>query len=97
MCTPCLLILFVESFINVLGGALTVAIFVRVARSWIPTLPLPFGLAQFVWGVSEPVLAPIRRLMPATAGFDLSPMIAIIAIQVVQSILLRLLPPLIPF
>lgn len=92
MCTPCLLIVFAEAFISVLGGALTLAIFVRVIQSWIPTLRLPLGLGELAWGVSEPILGPIRRALPAAAGFDFSPLIAIVAIQALQSIVLRLLP-----
>lgn len=92
MCTTCLLIVFAEAFISVLGGALTLAIFVRVIQSWIPTLRLPLGLGELAWGVSEPILGPIRRRLPAAAGFDFSPLIALLGIQMIQSLLLRLLP-----
>jgi len=87
------LIVFSEAFINVLGGALTLAIFVRVILSWIPNARLPLGLGEFVWNVSEPILAPIRRAMPFFGGIDFSPFIALIAIQVVSSLVLRVLPP----
>jgi YggT family protein len=93
VCTTCLLIVFLEAFINVLAGALTLAIFVRVILSWIPNARLPFGLGDFVFGVSEPILSPIRRAMPFFGGIDFSPFIALLAIQVVSSILLRVLPP----
>jgi YggT family protein len=93
MCTTCLLIVFVEAFINVLAGALTLAIFVRVILSWIPGVRLPFGLGDFVFAVSEPILSPIRRALPFFGGIDFSPFIALLAIQVVSSILLRVLPP----
>ena len=93
MCTTCLLIVFVEAFINVLGAALTIAIFARVVLSWIPGLRLPFGLGEFVWNVSEPILGPIRRALPLMAGIDFSPFVALIAIQVAESVLLHLLPP----
>ncbi|MDQ2912210.1 MAG: YggT family protein [Chloroflexota bacterium] len=93
MCTTCLLIVFVEAFINVLAGALTLAIFVRVILSWIPNARLPFGLGDFVIGVSEPILAPIRRAMPFLGGIDFSPFIALLVIQLVSSLLLRVLPP----
>lgn len=86
------LILFIEAFINVLAQALTVAIFARVLLSWMPA-KLPWGLGEFVYNVSEPILAPIRRALPFAAGMDFSPFIALIAIQVVASILLRILPP----
>jgi YggT family protein len=87
-----LFIVFVEAFINVLAGALTLAIFVRVILSWIPGVRLPWGLGDFVWQVSEPVLGPIRRALPAMGGMDFSPFVALILIQVVENILLRLLP-----
>ena len=93
MCTTCLLIVFVEAFINVLAGALTLAIFVRVILSWIPNARLPFGLGDFVFGVSEPILSPIRRAMPFFGGIDFSPFIALIAIQLVSSLILRVMPP----
>ena len=93
MCATCVLIVFVEAFINVLAGALTLAIFVRVILSWIPNARLPFGLGDFVFGVSEPVLSPIRRAMPFFGGIDFSPFIALIAIQLVSSLILRVLPP----
>ena len=92
MCTTCLLIVFVEAFINVLAGALTVAIFVRVILSWVPNLKLPFGLGDFVWNVSEPILGPIRRAIPFFGGIDFSPFIAFLLIQIATSLLLRLLP-----
>lgn len=93
MCTTCLLIVFAEAFVNVLGGAITLAIFLRVIQSWIPTMRVPWGIGEFAWSVSEPILGPIRRALPQAAGIDFSPFIALIAIQFLQSILLRLLPP----
>jgi YggT family protein len=93
VCTTCLLIVFAEAFINVLAGALTLAIFVRVILSWIPNARLPLGLGDFVHGVSEPILSPIRRAMPFFGGVDFSPFIALIAIQIVAGLILRILPP----
>jgi YggT family protein len=87
------LIVFIEAFINVLAGALTLAIFVRVILSWIPNARLPFGLGEFVFNVSEPILAPIRRAMPFFGGIDFSPFIALLVIQLVSSVILRVLPP----
>lgn len=87
-----LLIVFAEAFINVLGGTITLAIFLRVVQSWIPTLRLPWGLGELAWSVTEPILGPIRRALPMSAGIDFSPFIALVAIQLLQSILLRLLP-----
>jgi len=86
-----LVIVFVEAFINVLAQALTVAIFARVILSWVP-IRLPWGLGDFILSVTEPILSPIRRALPLGGGIDFSPFIALIAIQTIASILLRLLP-----
>ena len=93
MCTTCLLIVFAEAFINVLAGALSLAIFVRVILSWIPNARLPFGLGDFIFGVTEPILSPIRRAMPFLGGIDFSPLIALLLIQLVSSLVLRVIPP----
>jgi YggT family protein len=80
---------FTQAFIEVLGGVLTAAIFVRVLLSWIQ-VQLPMGLGDFLFSVTEPILGPIRRALPAMGGFDFSPIVALIAIQFVQGLLLQL-------
>ena len=45
MCGSCLLLVFLEAFVNVLAEALVLAIFVRVIMSWVP-MRLPFGPSQ---------------------------------------------------
>ena len=92
MCASCFLLVFIEAFINVVAQALVLAIFVRVIMSWVP-VRLPLGLNDLVWNVTEPVLAPIRRYMPIAGGMDFSPFIALLLIQIITSILLRVLPP----
>jgi YggT family protein len=95
MCASCLLLVFLEAFINVMAQALVLAIFVRVIMSWVP-MRLPLGLNDLVWNVTEPVLAPIRRYVPIAGGMDFSPFIALLLIQIIASIILRVLPPAIP-
>jgi YggT family protein len=95
MCATCFLLLFVEVFINVVAQALVLAIFVRVIMSWVP-MRLPFGLNELVWNVTEPVLSPIRRYLPMAGGMDFSPFIVMVLIQIVASLILRLLPPAVP-
>ena len=95
MCATCFLLVFLEAFINIVAQALVLAIFVRVIMSWVP-VRLPLGLNDLVWNVTEPVLAPIRRFMPIAGGMDFSPFIALLLIQIITSIILRVLPPAIP-
>lgn len=87
-CFGCFLLVFLTTFIAVLGGALQLAIFVRVVLSWVQ-LPLPVSVQQWIFGVTEPVLAPIRRALPGGGmGLDFSPFIAIIVINLLQDVLL---------
>ena len=60
---------------------------VRVILSWVN--PNPFNpLVRFFYILTEPVLAPIRRVLPQMGGLDLSPIVVYIAI----SVLIRMLP-----
>jgi len=86
------LAVYLEAFVNVLLLGLTLAIFGRVILSWVPTR-LPWGLNDFIFSVTEPILAPIRRALPTGAGMDFSPLIALVLLQLVEQLLLRILPP----
>jgi YggT family protein len=92
MCTGCLLIAYLEAFINVLFLGLTILIFARVLLSWIPTR-LPWGLGDFIFSVTEPILAPIRRALPMAAGMDFSPLVALLLLNLVERLLHGILPP----
>ena len=92
MCAGCLLVVYALAFINVLYLGLTIVIFGRVLLSWIPTR-LPWGLNEFIFSVTEPILAPIRRALPLAAGMDFSPLVALILLQLVERLLLGILPP----
>jgi YggT family protein len=37
----------------------------------------------FIYSATEPLLAPIRNVLPRTGGFDFSPMIAILVLQAI--------------
>ncbi len=45
------------------------------------------GIARFLWDVTEPVLAPVRRLLPPFGGIDFSPLVVIILLQVLNGFL----------
>ena len=90
MCPTCLLVVYVVAFIDAVANALSLAILVRVVLSWFPNIRLPLGIGEFAWGVSEPILAPIRRALPIAGGLDLSPLIVLLAIRFLEPILLQL-------
>lgn len=78
---------FLVSFINILFNVLTLAIFGRVLASWVD----PFAnnrITQILRDLTEPILAPIRSLMPNTMMFDFSPIIATLLLQALGRLLL---------
>lgn len=65
-------------------------ILIRALISWVN--PDPFNpIVQFLHKVTEPILEPIRRLLPAGLrfGIDISPLIAFLAIVFIKSFLVR--------
>jgi YggT family protein len=63
--------------------ALQIAIIARALFSWIdPVGRTPVGAILF--RVTDPILMPIRRVMPSTGFVDLSPIIALLLIQVIR-------------
>jgi YggT family protein len=67
---------------------LTIAIIARALITWIPNIIDPRGpIAEFLFTITEPILAPIRSVIPRMGMFDLTPMIAIILLQVIRGVL----------
>ena len=67
-----------------------VALFVRVLFAWI-RLPYSSKIMRFLWTITEPLLAPIRRVLPALGGLDFSPMIAFFLLRLLQQVVFSLL------
>ncbi|MCZ6788942.1 MAG: YggT family protein [Chloroflexi bacterium] len=72
--------------IDLLGKFFYFAIFARIILSWFPTSGKN-PIVLFVFAVTEPILAPIRRMVPRFGSIDISPMIALIGILIIQWIL----------
>jgi YggT family protein len=76
--------------IRVFFEVLSLAIIARALLSWFPISPY-HPLVTILNQITEPILAPIRRYIPTTIGIDISPLVAIILLQVIERILLGLL------
>ena len=76
-------------FINALSQLLVLLVIVSVILSYFMDPYHP--IRRSVDSVVEPLLAPIRRVVPLIGMLDLSPLILIILIQVVSNILIRIL------
>lgn len=62
-------------------------ILARVLMSFFPNVDQSNPLIRLVYDVTEPVLRPIRNLLPQTGMFDFSPVIVILILQVLSSFL----------
>ncbi|MBN2114990.1 MAG: YggT family protein [Anaerolineales bacterium] len=76
-------------FINVVAQFLFWLVFIAVILSYFmdPYHPVRRRLDSIV----EPLLAPIRRILPPMGGLDFSPFVLLILIQILRNIIIRLL------
>ena len=75
--------------VNTITTVLYIALLGRVILSWLnvkPQSPL-YPIATILWQVTEPILAPIRRMLPSMGMFDLSPMIALLLVTLIQRVI----------
>ena len=62
----------------------------RVLTSWFQVDPYN-PVIRILYQLTEPLLAPIRRLLPQTGMMDFSPIVAFIAITVVERIVISMM------
>jgi YggT family protein len=76
-------------FINALRQILVLLVIVSVILSYFmaPYHPIRSGVDRIL----EPMLMPIRRVVPLIGMFDISPLILILLIQLIGNLLIRLL------
>ena len=62
-------------------------IFARVILSWVASPTSQNPVVQLIRNVTEPILAPIRSILPRTGMFDFSPMLALFALQLLRGLI----------
>jgi len=82
---------WLRQFIDILFQVLIFAIIARALLSWFNLGP-SHPLVRILYDLTEPILAPLRRVIPMIGMIDITPIVAIILLQVIQSILLSALP-----
>lgn len=79
-------IVWLFSFVYYLCHLLALAVFLRAILSWFPisrfTLP-----AALLDDITDPVLAPLRRVVPRLGTLDITPIVAIAALYLIPSLL----------
>lgn len=88
--------LLLADIVSVLIRVYEFLIFVRVLLSWINSDPyrpvVTHPVVQILYRITDPVLAPLRRVIPPVGGaLDISPIIALFALEILRLILVSLL------
>jgi len=85
-----LLLFAVAELVLLLLNVFIFSIVIQVILSWInPGSYTPVG--ALLHSITSPVLAPIQRIMPPVSGIDLSPLFALIGLQVLRMLILPLI------
>jgi YggT family protein len=79
----------IAQIISILSQLITILVVVYIFMGYFMSPYHP--VRQAIGSVVEPLLAPIRRLMPQTGMLDFSPMVLIILVQIVARLLIGLL------
>ncbi len=76
----------IKNFVELLVTVLWIAIIVRVILSWLPVGGGSNPLVAIVYQITEPILAPLRRVVPRIGILDLTPMAAIFILWLIQGL-----------
>jgi YggT family protein len=73
-----LIISFIASALEIVLYAVIILILARVVFSWVAPGSRN-TITRVAYNLTEPILAPVRRVIPPTAGLDLSPLVVTLA------------------
>jgi YggT family protein len=76
--------------VNLVFTLYSAAIIVRAFLSWF-NISSHNQLARFLYEITEPLLAPLRRYVPVIGGLDFTPMVALVILWLVESLLSSLI------
>lgn len=77
---------YILTFLQTLLQILSIAILIRVLLTWFPVDPSN-PIIRILYDITEPILAPLRKVIPRIGMFDLSPIAAMLLIQFISSAL----------
>lgn len=74
------------NFIAILCQVLAIIIFIRAILSWFAISPYS-PIVLFLDRITEPILAPLRRIIPRLGMVDITPMVAIIILLLIARLI----------
>ena len=83
----------VTTVLRLVNLAFSVYSLLIVLRALLPWLGIGYDhpLMRFLLRATEPLLAPLRRVVPATGGLDFTPMVALLVLWVLEWVATRLM------
>ena len=83
----------IQSFVHVFILVYVLLIFVHIIMSWfqLPYRPWLYRIRQFLADVCEPYLRLYRRFLPPLGPLDLSPMVGILVLVILDQVLVSVL------
>ena len=75
------------NIIDLLLQLFRLALLARIILSWFPNVDRRNPIIQFLYDITEPVLRPVREMLPPGGMFDFSPLIVFVIIQVISTVL----------
>ncbi len=73
------------AFIGQIIGLYKLVLIARIVLSWIPHNPHNPAIT-ILYKITEPILEPVRRVIPSIGGIDISPIIVFIALSFIKGI-----------
>ena len=81
---------FLAYFVSILFRVLTLAVLVRVFLTWFPISPYN-RFVQILYQITEPILRPFRRIIPPIGTVDISPIVALLVLQLLEQVIMRVI------
>jgi YggT family protein len=89
------------AFLNLVSTIITIYIWLLIAQAVLSWL-LAFGvvnrynravsmIGDFLWRITDPVLRPIRRVLPDLGGIDISPIVLILLLYFIRNLMFEYL------
>jgi YggT family protein len=77
---------YLRLFVDVLFNVLIFAILIDALLSWFPISPNS-PIVRLFDDITEPILAPLRQVVPRLGMFDITPIVAMFLLEILQNII----------
>jgi YggT family protein len=83
------IVLAIAQLIEFAAYVYIVAILIRIVLSWVNPYGTRNPISDLLYSLTEPMLAPARRLIPPIGGLDLSPIAVFVLLQLTLILIVR--------